>query len=312
MWSKLARERNWLVVNCHFPDAAAGFWLLLRAMGVWKGSFIVSVHGGEVRGAVRSKDRIGRYLLRKVLIGADMIVACAAGLGADVIALAPEARERVRVIHNGVDFDALAAHVVPDFVLPPELEGKPFILNVATYEPKKSQGALIQAFSITAAQHLDVHLVIIGRDTPWAQTIRDSAAASGFSERIHLLVDLPHAAVINWLSRAAIFCLPSEYEGHPLVIMEAAAFGLPVVATSIPGTQDIITSEDDGLLTPALDHEALAGALNRLIEDPETAARLGRNLRRSVEARYSWARTAQEYSDLGRSLLAGRGDSAGR
>ncbi len=108
---------------------------------------------------------------------------------------------------------------------------------------------------------------------------------------------------MNWLSRAAVFCLPSESEGHPLVIMEAAAFAIPVVATSIEGITDIITGADEGLLVPVSAPEALAGALNRMIERPQAAADLGRNLRRSVGSRYSWARTARQYSDLGRSLL---------
>lgn len=312
IWLRLAREHRWHVVNFHYPGPSAGFWILLRDLGLWNGAIVVSVHGGEIRGAPTSTDPIGMFLLRRVLIRADAIVACSASLGNDVIALVPETKERLRVISNGVDVDALANKVDSDFVLPPQLNSKPFILNVATYEAKKSQEVLIRAFSIVAAQYDSVQLVIVGRSTPYLEKVRACATASGFSERIHLLVDLPHASVMNWMSRAAIFCLPSESEGHPLAIMEATAFELPVVATSIGGIREIISGADEGLLVPVSDHEALACALNQLIEEPETAANLGRNLRRSVESRYSWARTGKEYSELGRALLKRRGESRGR
>jgi glycosyltransferase involved in cell wall biosynthesis len=305
-WRRLAREQRWLVVNYHFPNPSVSFWLLLKALGLWNGAVVLSVHGSEVRAALTSEHRIEKALLRAVLTRADAIVACSAELAADVIALAPKARERVQIIPNGVNFDALLSQVNPDFYLPPELNLKPFILNVATYEPKKSQDVLIEAFSRVAARHHDVQLVIIGRSTPWIEEIRLRASASGFAERIHLLVDLPHAAVMNWLSRAMIFCLPSAAEGHPLAIMEAAAFELPVVATSIGGIREIIAGADEGLLVPVSEPYALAQALNRLIEDPETARNLGRNLRRSVESRYSWTNTAKLYSDLARSLLTSR------
>ena len=309
-WLRLARRQGWLVVNCHFPDAGAGFWVALRALGLWKGAVILSVHGNEVRSALASKNRIERTLVRKALAGADAVVACSSGLGADVIALAPEARERLRIIPNGVDFDALKSCVDPDFALPPALNEQPFILNVAKYEPKKAHETLIKAFAAAAARHENLHLVVIGRAASFTERIRECAAASGFVERIHLLVDLTHAEVINWLSRATVFCLPSISEGHPLVLMEAAAFELPVVVTDIGGTQEIVARTDEGLLVPASDHEALASALIRLVEEPEAARRLGRNLRQSVEARYSWTKTAKLYSELAQSLLTSRVNSS--
>ena len=108
---------------------------------------------------------------------------------------------------------------------------------------------------------------------------------------------------MDWLSKATVFCLPSEYEGHPLVVMEAAAFGVPVVATSISGIRDVISDAGLGLLVPVSNVEALAEALHHVIVDPEAAATLGRNPRSVVASRFSWKRTARLYFDLAYSLL---------
>ncbi len=86
------------------------------------------------------------------------------------------------------------------------------------------------------------------------------------------------------LAEADIFVLPSYREGLPKSLIEAAACGLPLIATDVPGCRDVITDGLDGLLVPPRDSAALADAIWKLVEDPDLASRLGANAREKAEA----------------------------
>jgi len=88
-------------------------------------------------------------------------------------------------------------------------------------------------------------------------------------------------------ARASIVCLPSYREGLPKVLLEAAACGRPLIATDVPGCREVCRHGETGLLVPAQDADALAGAMRVLLSDPELGARYGRNGRVLVERRFS-------------------------
>jgi glycosyltransferase involved in cell wall biosynthesis len=77
------------------------------------------------------------------------------------------------------------------------------------------------------------------------------------------------------LSGVDLFVLPSLLEGQPLALLEAMASGLPCVATSASGLDEFVAHEEDGLLVPPMDSQALADAVHRLLLDAELAGRLG-------------------------------------
>ena len=84
------------------------------------------------------------------------------------------------------------------------------------------------------------------------------------------------------LAEADIFVLPSYREGLPRSLIEAGACGLPLIATDVPGCRDVITNGRDGILVPARDATALAGAISRLVADADLASRLGLAARERV------------------------------
>jgi glycosyltransferase involved in cell wall biosynthesis len=99
------------------------------------------------------------------------------------------------------------------------------------------------------------------------------------------------------LARADAFVLPSWMEGMPLSTLEAAAAGLPCVVSAIPGHVEIFRPSDPeadgGILIPPHDASALAGALERLIDDPQLARTVGRNARKRARA-FTWEKTAEQ------------------
>jgi glycosyltransferase involved in cell wall biosynthesis len=111
-----------------------------------------------------------------------------------------------------------------------------------------------------------------------------------------------------FLERARVLCLPSRSESFGVALLEAGAYGLPVVASRVGGIPEIVTDGETGLLVPPEDPAALSDALERVLSDPERARRLGDNLRRRVVADFSWTRAYQDY----RALLRTPTDEGGR
>lgn len=101
--------------------------------------------------------------------------------------------------------------------------------------------------------------------------------------------DMPHV-----LGCAHVVCLPSYREGLPKVLIEAAACGRPIVTCDVPGCREIVRHDENGLLVPARDADALAEALDRLIADRGLRERLGRAGRARVEAEFSQEHVVRE------------------
>lgn len=143
----------------------------------------------------------------------------------------------------------------------------------------KNQLMLLRAFIKVHEKHQDYILKIFGPDS-----------FDGTKEKLEALIQEKHAeAYIKLMGgstqlekdmlHGAVAAFSSDYEGMPNAMLEAMALGLPVVATDCPpgGPRMVITHEENGLLVPVGDEEALARAINRLIEEPEFAELLGRN-----------------------------------
>jgi glycosyltransferase involved in cell wall biosynthesis len=132
--------------------------------------------------------------------------------------------------------------------------------------------------------------------------------ALGLRERVAFLgfrSDVPAL-----LRQVAVSVLPSLSEGLSNVVLEAMAAGVPVVATAVGGTPELITHGETGLLVPPRDAHALAGAVASLLADPARAQALGAAARRTVAARFSLQAMVRETERLYEQLLQRRPASA--
>ena len=149
----------------------------------------------------------------------------------------------------------------------------------------KNQPMLLRAFVGVHKKHPDYDLKIYGGDS-----------FDGTKEILEGLIEELHAqdymhlmgasdSLEKDLADAALFAFTSDWEGLPNALMEAMALGLPIVATDCPcgGPRTIMTHETDGLLIPVKDQQALEDGINRLIEDKELAARLGKEARKIAD-----------------------------
>lgn len=149
----------------------------------------------------------------------------------------------------------------------------------------KNQLMLIEACMMVHEKHPDYVLEIYGGDSHdgTKELLEESIAKHNASEFIRLMG--ASDKLEKDLADAAVFAFSSDWEGLPNALMEAMALGLPVVATDCPcgGPKTLIEDGENGLLVPIKDPKALAAGINRLIEDPELAEKLGDNARKLAD-----------------------------
>ncbi len=145
----------------------------------------------------------------------------------------------------------------------------------------KNQPMLIRAFIKVHEKHPDYDLKIYGGDSfdGTKEILEGLIAEHHAQDYIHLMG--ASDTLEKDLADAALFAFTSDWEGLPNALMEAMALGLPIVATDCPcgGPRTIMKNEVDGLLIPIKDEKALEDGINRLIENPELAEKLGMQAR---------------------------------
>lgn len=166
---------------------------------------------------------------------------------------------------------------------------------VATFKTQKGHRYLIEAAPAVVARFPQLHILLIG-DGELHDELIALAAAAGMADHIHFLglrQDIP-----DLLAASDCFVLPSLWEGLPMALIEAMAAGLPVIATAVSGSQEVIVDGESGLLIPPADVPALEAALLRLLSEPEYAARLGQAAQTRVDLHFGAGKQAAEYLAL--------------
>ncbi len=185
--------------------------------------------------------------------------------------LCPDARlDRVHVVRCGVEVERLPAPARRAAGPGESLQ----VLGVGRLSPEKGHLGLIEAFAELVRGGAECRLVLIGSG-PEEGAIRAAVAARGLERRIELRGSQPEAAVLEAMARSHVFALSSRMEGLPVVLMEALALELPVVAPAITGIPELVIDGETGLLYPAGDWGALAACLGRLAGDAALRQRLG-------------------------------------
>lgn len=170
-----------------------------------------------------------------------------------------------------------------------------YVLALGTVEPRKAFPALVRAFGSVAGRQPGVALVIAGPDGWGAGELDRAITASPAREQVVRVgwVDGPERDAL--LAGAAVFAYPSLYEGFGLPPLEAMAAGAPVVASDAGALPEVLG--DAALLVPPGDEEALAGALDHLLEDPAAREQLVAKGKERASL-YTWERCAAEMENL--------------
>ncbi|MFZ4680967.1 MAG: glycosyltransferase family 4 protein [Terrimicrobiaceae bacterium] len=202
---------------------------------------------------------------------------------------------------NGVDLprfrDADRADFLEKF---PHLHGKKIILCVSRVDPQKNQLLLVRAFAAIAGTLPNHHLVLIGAEVDEDYGRRLRTEISALPDRVTWIPGLPpdDPALPGAFRAAEIFALSSCHEPFGIVILEAWAASLPVVATRVGGIPGFTTPEENILLVNDGDAPALSAALLRLAQDPGLSRHMAENGARLAAERYDWPAIAKNLLSL--------------
>jgi len=306
-----SHRRSFDVVHLHgFSQKSVLVALLARVLGK---ILIITIHTAE-HDEAEGVRRLGA-LAYWCYAHADRFVAISPRLAQNYRQAGLPA-DRLRVAANGVDTSRFRpASPAERETLKREIGGLPadvrWILFVGFFSRDKGPDVLFDAWlRLSDACRASTGLLFVGAhesayhevEARLARQIRDGAAARGLGHLVHF------AGLVSRVERvyraADLFVMPSAREAFGMVLAEAMASGLPVVASRIDGvTSDIVEENHSGLLVPPRDAEALARAMEGLLADPVRAAEMGAAARARVVSRYglevSTARWLELYREAG-------------
>jgi glycosyltransferase involved in cell wall biosynthesis len=187
----------------------------------------------------------------------------------------------------------------------PEPAGTPVVVFASRMLKEKGAAVFVDAARILRSRGVPGRFVLVGDPDPGNPHSHTRPELQAWADE----------GTVEWWGHrgdiGAVFagchivCLPTFYgEGVPKVLIEAAACGRPIVTTDQPGCRDIVRSEDNGLLVPARNANALASALERLLRDPALRRRMGDRGRILVEAEFSLDIVTRQTLEIYRELLA--------
>ena len=268
---ELAHARGWTTLDLDEFQKARGWWV--RLLRWW--------HHQAARRA------------RAVIVPSRYLARIAEGWGVPTT--------RIHVVHNALGCTHGCTHpphpLLPerpegqclDIELPPTFYQGFRLVTVGRLVPHKRVDGIIAAL----AHMEDATLVIVG-DGPHRPALQALVRRLGLEDRVLLAGSLPQEQVWGLLARYAdVLVLNSIYEGLPHVLLEAATFGVPVVATAVGGTPEIVQDGETGLLIPPHSPGDLLAALQHLQADPDLRHRLATGARHSM-VRFSFERMVEE------------------
>ena len=278
---------RWLVteafehLHCHFGNNGASTGMLAaRLAGI---PFSVTCHGSEL-------PEIKKHRLAEK-VAAAAFVACVSHHGRAQLMLAchPKLWSKLHVVHCG------APLICAD--LDTREEGSARILCVGRLSPEKGHLVLLDALAGLRDKGVDFRCTLVG-DGPMRAMIETRADQLGLTELLTFTGSLDPDRVAELYPLADIVVLASFSEGVPVVLMEAMAHGRPVVATRVGGVPELVKDGHSGLIVPPGDTVALAGALRRILEDPELAANAGHAGTKRVRQEFSLGTSAHKLMEL--------------
>lgn len=277
---------------------------LFHSMGVWlpwtprRIPKLVTIHDlNPIRNPEWVTERWRRKRsakMRKAVSRADHVVTYSEFTAREVREEWGLPAERVHPVALGVDSRRFRPLPAEEVVGISERYGD-YVLAVGLLTPRKNFERLVEA----VARLPGLRLVVVGRPSNGAESFWQAVERASLGERLIHLPSVSEAELVLLMNGAAVFAVPSLYEGFGLTVLESMACGTPVVCSNAASLPE--AAGDAALLVDATDVDALAGAIDRVMRDPELAASLRkRGLARAAEL--TWGRAASRLRALYRDI----------
>lgn len=287
------------------PDLVHAHWALpsgfvgMRIARKLRKPLLVSLHGSDM--FLARKNFVFREFAARVLRSAAAVTACSPDLKeqAEDISGRP-----VLLMEYGVETGLFKPPAAPD-------PANQSVFAVGRLVHKKGFIQLLDAFAKIHTYYPNSILTIAGCG-PLQPLLQDRMQSLGLSKFVKFPGDVDRKRLPEYFRAAGVTAVPSvtdEYgnrDGLPNVVLEAMASGSAVVASNIPGIQNVMRDGQEGLVVPEGDVESLASALQRLLKDPELRARLACNARKKAVDELSWDVKIKQLDSLCRAIVPGQ------
>lgn len=171
------------------------------------------------------------------------------------------------------------------------------IMYIGRLSPEKGIDVLIKAFSIIKEEIKNTKLIIVG-DGAEKGKLMELCKRLNLLDSIKFVKPIPNNKVPSFLAATDIIVLPSYSEGSPKILVEAMMMGKPIVATNIPGINDIVKNKEEALLVKPGDPVALAEAIKTLLNDKDLTYSLVANARKKALEKYSRSAFFKKYNKV--------------
>jgi len=281
--AKELRQRRIVHLHNHFANSAATVGLLATRLLNIRWSF--TLHG------ISETDYPACLILGRKIEFADFI-ACVSyfGRAQGMRLVSPENWQKMHVIRCGIPFDRLPQEARAD-------RGAATLICVGRLSPEKGQTGLLHAFAALHGRHPEISLRLVG-DGPDRALLATLVQELGLDGVVSFAGRLPEIETLTEIARSDMLILPSFMEGLPIVLMEAMALGVPVVASRVAGIPELVTDGATGLLFAPSDWDGLEMCVERLLRDDARRAFLAEKGKATVAEEFDTRRSATKLGEL--------------
>lgn len=285
LWTIWRRRRDYQVTQLDVFSGPAFIWaelatMLLRRL---KKPYILTLHGGNLsKFAKRNPRRVRRVLSHAVAVTTPsrFLQESMQPYYADL-----------QLLPNPLDFSnyRYRERTVP----------QPRLIWLRAFHAIYNPTLAVRVAVKLRSEFPKLQLTMIGPDKGNGSraSVEATIAEFGANDYIHLTGGVPKDDVPRWLTEGDIFLNTTNLDNTPISIMEALATGLCVVSTNVGGIPFLLKHEDNALLVPPNDPEAMANAIRRILNEPELAEKLSRNARTKAES-FDWSIVLPQWEKL--------------
>ncbi len=215
------------------------------------------------------------------------------------LAKIPGLKKTLHFIRNGVDLSEInQSSSIDSGILLKKQNGKFILGYIGQLIPRKGLDILFNA--LRAVENLEWELYLIG-DGPQKEELEALGNQLKIADKIHFMGFRPER--LDFLRGFDVFVLPSRMEGIPRCLMESMAAGVPIIASDIPGCNDLIRNHETGLLFEVDNYSMLSGIVKKMSISQDLRKTFAANAKIHVNEHYSAARMAKEYENLFMNLV---------
>ncbi len=205
----------------------------------------------------------------------------------------------ISLVHNGICTDTF--HPMP------EIERNPLrLMSICSADaPLKGLKYLLKAYAKLLDKYPDLELLLISKPNPGGKT-EQLVKKLGIEDKVQFVNGVSTERMVQYYAEAAIAVCPSVYEGFGLPAGEAMACGMPIVSTNGGALPEVVG--DAGVIVPTKDVDALASAIDELLQDPARREELGQKAKARIEEHFCWHVCARQMTDYYHEVLDAHAD----